>query len=133
MGRIRLNCLIAGLFIWIVLGPESSHAQYSLDFQTNLISGVTSNWSGDYVVGSNTLSDVLQVQSGGVLSNHFGYVGYETNSGNNAVTVIGNGSMWINHSSVIVGYSGAGNSLVISNGGRVSCSPSPLNGAGYVG
>ena len=52
----------------------SARAQYTADFQTNLISAVTSNWTGDYVVGSNTLADVLLVQTSGVLSNGHGYL-----------------------------------------------------------
>jgi T5SS/PEP-CTERM-associated repeat protein len=126
--RIRDACLIAGLLAGVVLGSRPIQAQYTADYQTNLISGVTSNWAGDYLVGSNTMADALLLQSGGVLSNGFGYVGYEISSSNNGVLVTDSGSIWTNSSNPLyVGYSGAGNSLVISNGGQVA------SGYGYMG
>jgi len=114
--KIYLAVLAALLFL---LGP-SVRAQYTADFQTNIISGVSSNWIGsDYVVGSNTASDALQILNGGVLSNGFGVVGYETNASNNSALVSGTGSVWSNRNLLIVGYHGLANSLIISNGGRV--------------
>jgi hypothetical protein len=44
---MRHGSLTAALLIVSVLSPRSSQAQYTADFQTNTISGVTSNWSGD--------------------------------------------------------------------------------------
>lgn len=98
-------------------------AQYTANFQTNLISGVTSNWSGPYSVGSNTFADALLIQSGGVLSIMAAYnadiwVGYNSSSSNNTVVVSGPGSV-LNSSYLTLGYSGAGNSLVINDGGQV--------------
>src|SRR5208282_6588728 len=64
--------------------PSPLHAQYMDDFQTNIISGVTSNWvdnpanpNAGYVVGSNFVDDALLINGGGVLSNGYGYIGYE--------------------------------------------------------
>src|SRR5437867_226761 len=74
--------------------PVVSQAQYTANFQTNMISGVTSNWSGNYLVGSNTFADVLLVQSDGVLSNGVGYLGFEVGSSNNTATVADSGSVW---------------------------------------
>ena len=126
MHRMRHDCLIVGLLVGIVLGPRPSEAQYTNDYQTNTISGVTSNWSGDYVVGSNTFADVLLIQNTGVLSIGCGYLGYEVSSSNNSVQVTGT-SLWNHSGELYNGYSGAGNSLVISNGGQV------LNTNGFVG
>jgi autotransporter family porin len=103
----------------IALTAQCSHAQYTTDFQTNIISGVTSNWSGDYVVGSNTVANALLIANSGVLSNGSGYVGYEVSSSNNSVLVTDNGSVWSNSGTLCFGRSGAGNSLVISNAGQV--------------
>ena len=119
MHRNRRGCLIRGLFIWMVLGARSSEAQFSANYQTNLISGVASNWSGDYLVGSNTLADVLLIQNSGVLSNGYGYLGYEVGSSNNSVVVSDTGSIWSNALWLAVGQSGGGNSLVVSNRGQV--------------
>lgn len=133
MHRMRHGSLIAGLLIGIVLGPRSSEAQYNANFQTNIISSVTSNWSGNYLVGSNTFADALLIQNSGVLSNGIGYLGYEVNSSNNSALVTDPGSIWSNRSALIVGWLGAGNSVVISNGGRLVSNPSPFNGSGYLG
>lgn len=92
---------------------------YTANYQTNIVCKAVS-WSGDFVVGSNSFADVLLIQNGGVLSNTgIGYVGYETSSSNNSVLVTGAGSVWSNASYLVFGASGAGNSMVISGGGRV--------------
>ena len=131
MNRMRCGCLtpklarhggrVSGLAVLLLcalcVSVVQCEAQYTADYQTNIISGVTSNWAGDYFVGSNTFADVLLIQNSGVLSNGYGYLGYEVSSSNNSVLVTGTGSVWSNGSDLYVGYSGAGNSLVISNGG----------------
>jgi hypothetical protein len=63
-------------------------AQYTANYQTNIISGVTSNWTGNYYVGNSTFADVLLIR----------------NSGDDELDI---------------GYAGAGNSLVINNGGQM--------------
>src|SRR5882672_660361 len=106
MCRTRRGCLIVGLLIWTVVGSRPSEAQYTANFQTNLISGVTSNWSGNYIVGSNTFADALLVQSGGVLNDGSGCLGYEVGSSNNSVLVTGTGSFWRNTGTLTIGASG---------------------------
>jgi fibronectin-binding autotransporter adhesin len=122
MQQMRHSCLIAGVLISLALGVQPSYAQYTANFQTNIISGVTSNWPGTYFVGLTNLSDVLVVQSGGVLSNGTGSLGYFSNSVNNSVLVTDPGSIWSNLDDIYIS-GGAGNSLVISNGGRVVSGP----------
>src|SRR5207249_11860558 len=99
---------------------------------TNLISGVTSNWNGIYFVGSNYVFDTLLIQNGGVLTNSIGVIGHNVGANSNAAIVSGSGSIWSttnNLFSLFIGYSGAANSLVISNGGSViSASSSVLGG-----
>ena len=64
----RFLCL--AVFVFRSLFAQQARAQFTADFQTNTISGVTSNWVGTfYTVGSNTMSDALRVINGGVLSN----------------------------------------------------------------
>jgi len=104
-----------------------SHAQYSGPYQTNIISGVVSNWPGAYIVGSNWVSDVLRIESAGQLNSTTGYLGYASGANNNAAIVTGTGAVWSNSNDLIVGYSGAGNTLTITNAGKV------FNTAAYVG
>ena len=78
----------------VAIAPVT-HAQYTANFQTNIISGVTSNWSGDYYVGSNTFRNVLLIENGGFLSSSgSGYLGYTVSSSNNSMVVTGLGSVW---------------------------------------
>ncbi|MGO9246268.1 MAG: hypothetical protein ACLPT4_13065 [Verrucomicrobiia bacterium] len=119
MHRMRRGCLIGGLLIWIAVDSRPSQAQYTANFQTNIISGVTSNWSGDYYVGNTNFADVLIIQSAGLLGDVAAFVGNTSASSNNSVLVTGSGSVWSNHASLFFGAAGPGNSLVISNGGRV--------------
>ena len=106
------------LLLGIGAGIQPAAAQFTSNFQTNVISSVTSNWAGAYMVGSNTLADALLVKSAGALTSGDGYVGYLATSVSNSVMVTGAGSVWTN-GFFYAGYSGGWNSLVISNAGRV--------------
>ena len=107
------------LLMSLWLGIQPAAAQYTSNYQTNIISGVTSNWPGDYVIGSNTFCNALLVRNGGVLTNADSYVGCLSASVSNSVMVSGAGSVWTN-ANQYVGFSGGGNSLVITNAGRVA-------------
>jgi fibronectin-binding autotransporter adhesin len=112
----RSSMVVLLIITWAGIQPASG--QYTSNFQTNTVSGVTSNWSGDYVVGSNTFANALLIRNGGMLSNADGYVGYLPASNTNFVMVAGAGSAWTN-AFMYFGYSGGGNTMVISNGGSV--------------
>jgi T5SS/PEP-CTERM-associated repeat protein len=101
--------------------PHETCAQFTGNNQTNIISGVASNWPSDYYVGSNYVFDALLIKNGGMLAvtNGTGYIGYNIGASNNSAVVSGSGSLWTNSGFVYVGYSGAGSSLIISNGGAV--------------
>src|SRR2546422_871603 len=101
--------------LWAVI----ARAQFTADYQTNIISGVVSNWTGIYIVGSNTVFDLLSIDGGGVLSNASAYIGYEASASNNSAIVSGSSSVWSIGDKLYVGSSSAGNSLTISNGGAV--------------
>jgi T5SS/PEP-CTERM-associated repeat protein len=124
----------------IVMIAGTARAQFSADYQTNVIDGVVSNWAGDYYVGSNYVFDALQIINGGAVYNgSTGYIGYSSTANNNSVLVSGTGSVWSNWSnwgsygsSFYVGYQGSGNSLVITNGGTVY-NAQWLNSASYIG
>ena len=137
MHRMQRDCLMAGFLVWVLLGSQPSEAQYTANFQTNMISGVTSNWAGSYIVGNTNFADALLIQSAGVQLNSGGdnFVGYASSGSNNSVVVSGAGSAWSNHLALVVGRSGAGNSLVISNGGHVHSFYEPIGyfGSGFVG
>ena len=102
---------------WAGIRPAAG--QYTFDYQTNIISGVTNYWAGDYVVGSNTFANALLIRNAGALSNADGYVGYLSESSSNYVMVSRAGSVWSN-ANLYLGFSGSGNTLVISNAGRVA-------------
>src|SRR5664280_2630356 len=86
--------LFLGFILGIILGSQSSNAQYTADFQTNIISGVTSNWSGEYYVGNTNFADALLIQTNGVLSDSLGFLGNQISSSNNSVVATGTGSVW---------------------------------------
>src|SRR6185436_5602896 len=64
---------------------------------------------------------------GGTVSNFHGIIGNNSAATNNLAFVSGTGSIWQNQSNLIVGRSGSGNQLIVSNGGLVS------SGQGHVG
>jgi fibronectin-binding autotransporter adhesin len=97
----------------------SARAQFTGDNETNTISGVASNWPGDYDIGFGLHHDALIIESGGILSNANVFLGYFSGDDNNLALVTGPGSVWSNTLSVNVGLGGAGNQLIVTNGGIV--------------
>jgi T5SS/PEP-CTERM-associated repeat protein len=117
----RLFFLSVGFVAALLCTTPSAHAQFTSNFQTNTISGVTSNWLGTfYIVGSNTFLDTLQISSGGVLSNSSGALGYAAVGSNNTAVISGTGSTWKNATNLYVGFLGTGSQLIITNGGRAT-------------
>jgi len=90
------------------------NAQYTCNFQTNVISGIVSNWAGNYVIGSNTFADGLVIQNDGLLSNGSGQLGYEVCSSNNSLGVF-DGGVW-RGGMLHVGDRASGNSLMVDGG-----------------
>jgi T5SS/PEP-CTERM-associated repeat protein len=119
MQRIERPFSMIALLMCTWAGIQPAAGQYTSNYQTNTISGVTNYWGGDYVVGSNTLADALLIRNAGVLTNANGYVGYLPASSSNYVMVTGTNSVWNSATWLELGYAGPGNSLVISNGGWV--------------
>jgi fibronectin-binding autotransporter adhesin len=104
-----------------------AHAQYTGNYQTNIImSGVVSNWTGDYIVGSSYVFDALLIQNGGRLSCSNAEIGFLPGASNN--TAIVNGGVWTNSVSVYVGFNGDGNQLFVTNGGKVFSTTGTLSG-----
>jgi hypothetical protein len=62
-----------GCVVLAVAVAPAARAQYTDNFQTNIISGITSNWVGAYLIGNITYGDVLLIENGGVLSNRISY------------------------------------------------------------
>ncbi|MFH0880588.1 MAG: hypothetical protein V2A34_12805 [Lentisphaerota bacterium] len=122
---VRVSMLMLG--VGLALLPLEGRAQYSGNYQTNTISGVTNNWAGDYVVGNSYVGDVLFVQSAGVLNNTAGYLGYAAGAVGNRAMVSGTGSVWNSSGELDIGRAGSGNALTITNGGLV------VNADGYIG
>jgi T5SS/PEP-CTERM-associated repeat protein len=87
-----------------------------------LVTGTNSRWtnSSDLYFGYEGSGNSVVISNGGtvaVASNS--YIGYTNTSSNNSVLVTGTNSLWSNSEAIVVGTEGAGNSLVISNGGTV--------------
>ena len=74
------------------------------------------NFSG-ISIGLDGDSNSLVISNGGTLNSMSGTIGYDSPSSNNSVTITGSNSIWTNGTDLYIGQYGAGNSLVISNGG----------------
>ena len=120
---------------WIVLIMSLTVAHGAL--ARGVLSGdptiTTINFSEDYggldfFVGESETPHVLLITGGGYLYNVVnGWIGYLCGANNNTVTVTGSESRWDNEGDLYVGNSGAGNGLIITNGGTVN------NTSGWIG
>jgi T5SS/PEP-CTERM-associated repeat protein len=86
-----------------------------------LVTGAGSFWNngGDLNIGFYSSTNLLAVQSGGVVSNAIGYIGRSAGAVRNSAIVSGNGSVWNNASSLYVGYSASNNQLTVTDSGTV--------------
>lgn len=112
--------LLPGLVGLSLILPEPASAQFTSNNQTIIISGVVSNWTGDYFVGRTNYMDLLFVQGGAKLAvtNGDGYIGYSSVAVSNSMVVTG-GATWTNPGSLFVGYGGDACQLTISDSGQV--------------
>jgi T5SS/PEP-CTERM-associated repeat protein len=87
-----------------------------------LVTGSSSVWSNSslMIVGFSGLGNQLTIQNGGLVNNTTAYLGYNASSSNNTVTVTGGNSLWKNSNEFHLGENGAGNQLIITNGGVVA-------------
>ena len=95
---------------------------------TVTVSGTGSFWKNrDLTVGDDGTGNLLIVQTSGVVSSRFSYVGSGISSSSNTIWVTGSGSRFVTSQNCIVGDSGCDGLLVISAGGQV------ISGNTYVG
>jgi T5SS/PEP-CTERM-associated repeat protein/autotransporter-associated beta strand protein len=89
-----------------------------------VVTGTGSAWSSGtaLLVGSSGSGNIMTVEAGaGVESGGSGVaLGYNVGSSNNSLVVDGPGSALANSSDLVVGFSGSGNAVVISNGGTLT-------------
>ncbi len=90
------------------------------------VSGSGSIWgnSADLYVGCYGSSNTLIIENGGMVSNNFGFIGFDDGtcaSSSNLVVVTGSGSIWSNAADLVIGFGNGStsNNLIISAGGVV--------------
>ena len=95
-----------------------------------LITGAGSIWSNDanLYVGFSGAANTLIVTNGGTVYDAGGYLGYNATASNNVPLVTGAGSVWDQKAAEFdVGWYGAGNTVTITNGGKM------ISGVTYLG
>jgi T5SS/PEP-CTERM-associated repeat protein len=131
LGSIANSLLISNSAIsqvsGVIVGVSSNDSQNQLVI-TGTGSQLTS--SGKLKVGSSGSSNSMVISGGGRLFTQYGYswIGQFAGANGNSVLVTGPNSLWSNNGGLDIGTHGAGNSLVISNGGIVQ-----ITGDAYVG
>jgi len=110
---MRPKFLNAVLFSIILIAVAPIHAQFTTNYQTNVISGVV-NWGGTYIVGSKYSHDILIITNGATLSANTLAIGTNTTSIGNVVYVMSGGTLIATTPNSLIGVKGAGQ-LIISN------------------
>ncbi len=75
--------------------------------------------TSDIHVGSNGAANQLVISNSARISDLNGVIGFGATGSNNVAQVTGLGSMWSNRINLVIGNTGPGNQLVVSNGGSV--------------
>ena len=103
---------------------SSTYVGYNVIASNNLLTVGNTNTlltnSADLYVGYSGSSNAMLISNGGMVSDSNGWIGCQVKSSNNTVLISGSHSLWANSTELIIGQSGSGNSLVISNGGKAS-------------
>jgi T5SS/PEP-CTERM-associated repeat protein len=95
------------------------HAQLVADGAALDLNTAT-NLQSNLIVGTNGGNTTLNIIGpGGAVTNGSGYIGFNTYSTNNTVTVRNIGASWNNRRDLSIGHSGSGNRLVVSNGAEL--------------
>lgn len=133
-GNLAIEGALTGMATTnLVVGSSTNTYSYLNGGHTIVLDKGTANWSngGDtnLIIGFNSSNNGLVITNGGTVDNANGFVGWGTGAQNNSGLVSGNASEWANRGNLYVGSfwnassnlvnAGAGNSLVVSNGGWV--------------
>jgi len=86
----------------------------------SVASGASLTASGTIYTGHRNAGNQMSVNNGGIVTSEYLVVGNEAGADNNTLTVAGAGSTLDSANSLVVGRSGNGNSLAITNGGAVT-------------
>jgi len=88
-----------------------------------LVTGSNSLWTNanQLTIGNQGSGSSLTISNGGHVASYLGYIGLTGSSSNNTVLVAGNGSLWSNNLTLVVGYQGAGK-MDLVDGGSVAAS-----------
>jgi T5SS/PEP-CTERM-associated repeat protein len=119
MSHLRQALLL--LAALLSLAAPAARAQLVNDGETNVLSGVTTNLTGNITIGSNAPNTLLVLSNGMQLTTGGGFVmvGAGFGAQTSAVWVTGPGTSWLMSNQFYIGMNGTGSSLVISNGGQV--------------
>ena len=89
---------------------------------TALVTGTNSVWTatGGFFVGEESAGNSLIVSNGGqLISTSLSDLGDGNGASNNVVILTGTNSAWSNNGSLIIGYQGSGNQLLVLNGAQL--------------
>ena len=116
------NILVISNGGWVSNGTGYVGSNPGSDGNSALVVGTNSVWtnSSDLYVGDFSVGNSLVINQGGRVINGNGFLGRNPGSDSNSVVVSGVGSLWTNSADFYVGCFGAGNSLTITNHGRVN-------------
>lgn len=93
---------------------------FGSSYNSVLVTGTNSLWTNTGInVGMRGTYNSLGISNGGKVQVDYAYIGNESASSNNTVTVTGAGSAWTSAQGVTVGSNGNRNRMVISDGGNV--------------
>jgi hypothetical protein len=75
--------------------PNRVEAQFTADYQTNIINGTAVNWPASSAVGeTNSYDAVFILNAGSLTNNGLSYIGHQHGANSNLVSVSGSGSSW---------------------------------------
>src|SRR5689334_7703771 len=109
-----------GLACLVACAPFLADGQIVNDSATNTLSSVTTNITGDVIVGTNGSFTLLVLSNNAFLMNSAnGTIGLNATAKSNEVRLVNSTARWRMGNSLLVGSNGAASRLVLSNGALV--------------
>jgi len=110
------------IFTALLISSAAAFGQLTNVLENGTSQTISNVWNvaGDIIVGNITSNNLLNIINGGDVDSVNAYIGNSNSAMFNAVSIAGTNAKWQVSGSLVVGNEGSDNSLIVTNGGRLT-------------